>query len=296
MIKVPLKSGLFLFIPLLLVFLVYCYDSFVYLKKATRMHLTKEQKQALHPINIVVFFLSVYVIIALIVDTFFPISKEVSRLLHDIDYVICVIFFIDFLHRLVTAKNKWEYLRWGWIDLLSSIPVIYFGAGRLFRVFQLVRVLRAIRSINYLSHYFLKNKVTSAFTSAAILAFLAIILSAIGILQVEKDVPGAKITNAEEALWWAYVTITTVGYGDLYPITTEGRVIAAVLMTVGVGLFGTFTAYVASWFVAKKVEEGVQEKEREMEQEIEKDLEKKIIKNEKLVSKELEHQKKEASV
>jgi voltage-gated potassium channel len=223
------------------------------------MHLTPEQKKALHPINIIVFFLSLYVIIALVVDTFFPLSKEVSTLLHEIDYVICLIFFIDFLHRLFTAKDKAAYMRWGWIDLLSSIPMNFFLAGRLFRVFQLIRVLRAIRSIKYLSHYFLKNKIKSAFASAAIVAFLAIVFSAIGVLQVEKGAPGAKITNAEDALWWAYVTITTVGYGDLYPVTSEGRMIAAVLMTVGVGLFGTFTAYVASWFVSQKVEEEVEE-------------------------------------
>lgn len=237
------------------------------------MHLTKEQKQALHPINIVVFFLSLYVIVALIVDTFFPLSEEMSTLLHEIDYIICFIFFIDFLHRLFTAKSKWEYMRWGWIDLISSIPMNFFLAGRLFRIFQLIRVLRAIRSIKYLSHYFLRNKIKSAFTSAAILAFLTIVFSAIGILQVERDAPGAKIVNAEDALWWAYVTITTVGYGDLYPVTTEGRMIAAVLMTVGVGLFGTFTAYVASWFVAKKVEE-------EVEEELEKQTEKNGVQKE----------------
>ena len=223
------------------------------------MHLTKEQKQALHPINIIVFFLSLYVIVSLIVDTFFPLSKEMSTLLHEIDYVICIVFFIDFLHRLFTAKSKAEYMRWGWIDLLSSIPMNIFLAGRLFRVFQLIRVLRAIRSIKYVSKYFLRNKIKSAFASAAIIAFLAIVFSAIGILQVEKDAPGAKITDAEDALWWAYVTITTVGYGDMYPVTSEGRIIAAVLMTIGVGLFGTFTAYVASWFVSKQVEEEVEE-------------------------------------
>jgi voltage-gated potassium channel len=80
---------------------------------------------------------------------------------------------------------------------------------------------------------------------------LLIIFSSIAILQVEKD-PASNIKSAEDAIWWAYVTITTVGYGDKYPVTTEGRVIAAVLMTAGVGLFGTFTAYVASWFVAEK--------------------------------------------
>lgn len=232
------------------------------------MHLTKEQKQALHPINIIVFFLSLYVLVALVVDTFFSLSKEMSTLLHEIDYIICFIFFIDFLHRLFTAKSKLEYLRWGWIDLISSIPMNFFLAGRLFRVFQLIRVLRAIRSIKYLSHYFLQNKIKSAFTTAAILAFLSIVFSAVGILQVERDAPGAKIVNAEDALWWAYVTITTVGYGDLYPVTTEGRMIAAVLMTVGVGLFGTFTAYVASWFVARKVEEEVEELERQSDKNI----------------------------
>ena len=253
------------------------------------MHLTKEQKQALHPINIIVFFLSVYVIIALIVDTFFPLSQEIHVLLRDIDYVICVIFFIDFLHLLFTAKNKLHYLRWGWIDLLSSIPISFFPAGRIFRVFQLVRVLRAIRSIKFLSHYFLKNKINSAFTSAAILAFLMIVFCAIAILKFEKDAKGSTITTAEDALWWAYVTITTVGYGDKVPVTTEGRIISAALMSVGVGLFGTFTAYVASWFVAKKVESDEEEKKAEAE------LERKTKNEKNQDTKESTHQKEKAS-
>ena len=139
------------------------------------MHLTREQKEALHPINIIVFFLSVYVIVALVLDTVFRFQGEIHQLLLDIDYVICGIFFIDFLHRLFTAKNKWEYMKWGWIDLLSSIPVSFLPAGRLLRVVQLLRVVRAIRSIKFLSHYFLKNKIKSAFTSAALLAFVMIV-------------------------------------------------------------------------------------------------------------------------
>lgn len=228
------------------------------------MHLTKEQKQALHPINIIVFFLSLYVVAAALIDTFFPLSTEVSTLLHEVDYAVCFIFFIDFMHRLFTAKSKIEYLRWGWIDLLSCIPMNFFLAGRLFRVFQLLRVLRAIRSIKFVSEYFLKDRIRSAFASATIFAFIALVLSAIGMLQFEKGHPNANIQTAEDALWWAYVTITTVGYGDLYPVTTEGRFIAALLMTVGVGLFGTFTAYVASLFVAKKEEE--QEEKREQKE------------------------------
>ena len=78
-----------------------------------------------------------------------------------------------------------------------------------------------------------------------------VIFSSVAILQVEDD-PNSNIKTAEDALWWAYVTITTVGYGDKYPVTTEGRIIAAFLMTMGVGLFGTFTGYVASWFVEER--------------------------------------------
>jgi voltage-gated potassium channel len=81
-----------------------------------------------------------------------------------------------------------------------------------------------------------------------------VIFSAIAILQVEDD-PSGNIKTAEDAIWWAYVTVTTVGYGDKFPVTTEGRIIAAVLMTVGVGLFGTFTAFLASWFVTEKQED-----------------------------------------
>ena len=87
-----------------------------------------------------------------------------------------------------------------------------------------------------------------------------VIFSAIAILQVETD-PNSNIKTAEDAIWWAYVTITTVGYGDKFPVTTEGRIIAAALMTVGVGLFGTFTGFIASFFLGDKKEESTNSEE-----------------------------------
>lgn len=71
------------------------------------------------------------------------------------------------------------------------------------------------------------------------------------ILQLEND-PNSNIKTAEDALWWSNVTITTVGYGDKFPVTTSGRILGAALMTVGVGIFGTLTALMASWFVEGK--------------------------------------------
>jgi voltage-gated potassium channel len=202
-------------------------------------------------LNIIVIVLSIYVLGALVIDTLFVLPKETSKLLEYIDYVICLFFFFEFCIRFYKAENKLKFMQWGWIDLLSSIPMVdYLRAGRILRLIRLLRVIRAFRSTQHLVNHIFANKVQGAFTSISVIAILLVIFSAIGILQVEND-PNSNIKTAEDAIWWAYVTITTVGYGDKFPVTTEGRIIAAILMTAGVGLFGTFTAFVASWFVVE---------------------------------------------
>ncbi len=203
-------------------------------------------------LQIVILVLSIYVLAALAIDTFMMLPEEVSRLLTMIDNCICGFFLIDFCIRLYRAENKLAFMKWGWIDLLSSIPTLdVLRAGRLVRVIRVIRVLRVFRSTRHLVHFVFRSRLKGLLTSAVLIAILMIIFSAVAMLQVEKD-PASNIKTAEDAIWWAYVTITTVGYGDKFPVTSEGRIIAAVLMTVGVGLFGTFTAYVASLFVKEK--------------------------------------------
>lgn len=205
-------------------------------------------------LNLVVFVLSIYVLLAILTDTVFKLSKETSILLTYIDNTICVFFFAEFCIRFYKADNKLAFMKWGWIDLISSVPAVsYLRAGRILRLIRLLRLIRAFRSTQMFVRHVFRNKAKGTFTSVTILAVLLIIFSSIAILQVEKD-PASNIKTAEDAIWWAYVTITTVGYGDKFPVTTEGQIIAAVLMTAGVGLFGTFTAYVSSWFVVVKEE------------------------------------------
>ncbi len=140
-------------------------------------------------------------------------------------------------------------MKWGWIDLIASIPTLDFmRAGRLLRLIRLIRILKAFRSTKLIVQHIFKNKIQGTLTSVSLIAVLMLLFSSIAILEFETD-PNSNIKTAGDAVWWAYVTITTVGYGDKYPVTTEGRIIAAILMTVGVGLFGTFTAFVSSWFV-----------------------------------------------
>lgn len=201
-------------------------------------------------LNLVVLVLSVYVLGALLVDHTFTLPTETLKLLMYIDNAICVFFVIEFSVRFYQADNKLKFMRWGWIDLVSCVPMVdYARAGRLLRLIRLLRVIRAFRSTQRLINHIFANRAKGTFTMVAVFAVVVVIFSSIAILQVETD-PKSNIRSAEDAIWWAYVTVTTVGYGDKYPVTTEGRILAAFLMTAGVGLFGTYTAYVASWFAS----------------------------------------------
>ncbi len=216
---------------------------------------TEKQTEKLGFLNLLILALSIYVLVALLVDTLFKLPPEISRLLNIADNIICGVFLFDFSLRFYKAKSKLKFMKWGWIDLISSIPTLDFmRAGRMLRLIRLLRILRAFRSTKHLVQHIFKRRTQGALTAAAIIAVLMVIFSSIAILQVEVD-PSSNIKTAEDAIWWAYVTITTVGYGDKFPVTTEGRIIASLLMTVGVGLFGTFTAYLASWFVGENKKE-----------------------------------------
>jgi len=199
-------------------------------------------------LNLLILVLSIYVLLALVADTFFVLPSDVHELLQILDDSICIVFLFDFFYRFYKAKNKLAFIKWGWIDLISSIPALPFVRfGRLFRLIRLFRILRAFRSVKVITQHMFRNRIKGTMTAVVIITILFVIFSSISILLVEKD-PNSNIKTAGDAIWWSLVTVSTVGYGDKYPITTEGRIIGTVLMFIGVGVFGTFTAFMASWF------------------------------------------------
>ncbi len=209
----------------------------------------RNKNSPLNYLNILVLVLSVYVLLSLLVDTFFKLPVQVSRLLEMLDNSICVFFIFEFFVRFFKAENKLKFMHWGWIDLVSSIPTFSFlRMGRTLRLIRILRVLRAFRSIRHFIHHLFKNRAYGAFTTISIIAVLMVIFSSIAILQVEQA-PNSNIKTAEDAIWWASGTITSSGYGDVYPVTTEGRILASCLRVVGVGLIGIFTGFIASWFM-----------------------------------------------
>lgn len=212
-------------------------------------------KDHVTPFQIVILLLSFYVLGALVADVFFTLSPEMSKLLGYLDVVVCFFFFLDFCIRFRAAPNKLRFMRWGWIDLLASIPAGLFMAGRLVRVVQVIRLLRALKSMQMIWRLMFRNRAEGVFASVGTMTLLLVAFGSMIMLLVESPNPESPIDSAEEALWWAIVTITTVGYGDYYPITTLGRIVAVLLMIGGVGLFGSFAAYISSLFIDDQSEE-----------------------------------------
>lgn len=214
---------------------------------------TNNEVARLGPFQFFTLILSIYVLIALFVESIFTLSNDVIEVLRFTDNVICLFFLTDFAIRFKQAKSKKKFMKWGWVDLLSSIPMLdAFRYGRVVRVVRVLRILRAVRSTKVIMYHLFRNKTQGTFSLVSAVSVLLVIFGAITMLQLEKGVDGSNIQNAYDALWWSFVTITTVGYGDFYPVTFEGRVVAAILMTAGVGLFGTFTGFVASWFLEEE--------------------------------------------
>ncbi|BCL69981.1 ion transporter [Vibrio nigripulchritudo] len=207
-----------------------------------------EQRESLGPFQVFVLFLSLFVLISVLLQLTIPLPEDINAILRLSDQFICFFFFIDFAIQLKNAPDRWRYFRtWGWIDLISSIPFGFYP--QFARIVRLIRLIRVIRSVRTLVKVFMRNKVKSSFSFVVFVSILMLTVGAIALLLLEQGVEDANIHNATDAFWWAFVTITTVGYGDYYPVTVEGRFVAAILMTTGVGLFGTFTGFVASWFL-----------------------------------------------
>lgn len=203
----------------------------------------------------VVLVFSGYVLAALLVESFFPVPEEVSKLLSLMDFAVCGLFLVDFVVQVRVAKSKVRYLlTWGWLDLLSSLPnVQMLRIGRLARMIRIVRLLRGFRSLRVIMAHLFRNRARGTLVTVALMTFVLIVFSSVAVLSVEKA-PASNIRTAGDALWWSLATITTVGYGDVYPVTTLGRLVGAVVMISGIALFGVFTATVASVFVRKDVE------------------------------------------
>ena len=180
-------------------------------------------------------------------------DANLDAVLTAMNVLISVIFLGDFTYRLLSAESKSEYFlrQFGWADLLASLP---FAQAKILRVFRIMRVYRLMRAYGAkrIVRSLLEDRAGSALVSLLLMGILVLELGSLEMLNLEQDAPGANITTGSDAIWYVIVTISTVGYGDRFPVTNGGRLFGAVIIIIGVGIFGTFTGYLANLFLAPR--------------------------------------------
>jgi voltage-gated potassium channel len=210
--------------------------------------------------NIFILVLTVLSLVVMVV-MLLPISEATLQLLTVYDNLICVIFLIDFALNLLGASKKSDYFigQRGWLDLLGSIPSLglltnagkWVGLLRLARLSRLARIARLLRGEQKqaLVKDVLENRSQYALFLTVFMTVLVLTIASTLVLQFESKSPDANITTGGDAFWYSIVTITTVGYGDFYPVTAGGRITAMFIMFAGVGIIGSLASILASVLV-----------------------------------------------
>lgn len=194
--------------------------------------------------------LSILSIVNLVLMYAFIDDAALNTVLVVMNVVFSAIFLADFAYRLTTAPRRGVYFfrHFGWADLLASLPFPQLKVLRLFRVVRVVRLMRDVGP-HTIWDTLIKDRAGSALYALLLMGILVLQFGSLTMLYIEEDAPGANITTASDALWFTIETISTVGYGDFYPVTNAGRVAGTVIIIVGVGIFGTFTGYLANLFL-----------------------------------------------
>lgn len=167
-------------------------------------------------------------------------EPDLATTLSVVSWTVWAAVAVDFCIRLVLAERRAAYARAHWYDVaLIALPML-----------RPLRLLRALAFARILNRTFTRNLAGRVTTYVIGTAVAACGLGALAALDAERGASNANITSIGDALWWSTTTVTTVGYGDRFPVTTEGRLIAVALMVVGIAVVGSVTAAVAAWLVA----------------------------------------------
>lgn len=180
-----------------------------------------------------------------------PMEQYMFDALETLAAVIYVIFVVDLILRVVAAGKDLltvagilVFVKENWLMMLATL----LPAFRSLRVLRVVLVLRGLTP-------FLKTRASKVGMVVGVALPLVLYTSALSVYEAERFAEGANITSFPDAIWWAFASVTTVGYGDRFPVTDEGRFVASFLMVIGIGLFSALTALLAAWVMGQKSEQ-----------------------------------------
>ena len=173
-----------------------------------------------------------------------PQGRE-AHVLWLVDWIIWGVFILDYVVRLCLASNRWRWLLHHLLDFaIVALPLV--------RPFRLLRLLILIELLQRAVGDAFRGRIVVYTVSGVV---LLIYTSSLAVFDKERYLPRATINSFGKAIWWSITTVTTVGYGDVYPVTNTGRVIAVLLMIGGISLVGVVTAALASWIIQRVAEE-----------------------------------------
>ena len=188
------------------------------------------------------------------IETLPDLSLETQSFLETSDAVVTMLFTAEYVLRLATARNPFKYIFsfYGLVDLLAIAP-FYLATGldmRAIRVVRLFRIFRILKLVRYSKAIRRFAKAISIAKEEIVLFMLAalmlIYLAAVGIYYFEHDAQPDRFQSIFHSLWWAVATLTTVGYGDVYPVTTGGKVFTFIVLAAGLGIVAVPTGLIAS--------------------------------------------------
>ena len=210
-------------------------------------------------IDIIVASLTVISLVIVLIDYILTLSTIQKLAIYLFDLVVVILLAWDFSLRVKASSNRGSFILRHWYEFPAMLPLILYTVGDMslfvgviihnLRIITLFRVIRLYNLLSLIGG--------SEFILLAGFSIFAIVFGAIGIYLVEPGAPGANIKNLDDAFWWSVSTISTVGYGDVYPVTTEGRIIATIIMFTGIGILGTFISTVGAKLISEKLKKDV---------------------------------------
>ncbi len=220
---------------------------------------TKPMGKLRQPGNAYNIFILVVTVMSLVimVSMLLPLAPQTMSLVKFYDNEVCIIFLVDFILNFLGAERKSDFFfkERGWLDLLGSIPSFglfqYASLLRLFRLSRLARITRLLRGQRKkeLVRDVVNNRSQYAAFITVLMALIVLSVASVLVLEFESTSPDANIKTGWDSFWYSVVTITTVGYGDRYPVTVGGRITAMFIMFMGVGIIGALASILASVLV-----------------------------------------------
>jgi voltage-gated potassium channel len=216
------------------------------------MTLTTQTKSLIY---IIIAVLTVASIIVVFVTFLFPLSKEQIWIMYVFDLVVTGILVIDFIERFKSSSKKASFLIAHWYEYPAMIPLIVYGV-----VDGTVIVESTIKTVRFLVFFRLVRLYNIALVIKGSeilllcsLAVATVVFGAVGIYIAESPNPDSSINNLYDAFWWSIETITTVAYGEYYPVTSLGRLISGVLMFAAIGILWSVVAMITSKLVEGRI-------------------------------------------